>query len=433
MNDIVKCFGLILGSKLLSGVTESNKALYEEYEYRSPFKLPVLDNPLFGNTFTYNKSRSKRNDAEYIAENIINIMNEQFDIQYVLAEANTGSITSRIKLMPVTNIKKAYNKAREIKYIINREDVRVYSEGSYVVVEIPNSVCNVRFGDFMHDKEFVNNRVKTVIPIGEDANGKIEYADIAKMPHMLVAGTTGSGKSVFLNTIITSLLMKNTPDDMQIFIIDPKMVDFKPNYQALRYVHCVDEPSEAVDILRRLVDEMEHRYRVLSSRGCNNIEMFNSKYTNNKMPRLLLIVDEMADLMDAGNKKAIESNIVRIAQKARAAGIHMILSTQRPTKDVVTGRIKANIACRVALSVTSKVDSMIILDRVGAENLLGKGDMLFLDGKNNKVAKRLQGGYIENNEIANVVVPLVKDNQPFDYARINWNNVDLPDVERYML
>lgn len=429
MNDILKGFALIFGGKLMQGEKKDTSLLYDEYNYHQPFSLPKLYNSMFGNTFVYHKGNFKRNDAEIFADNIIEMMETEFGITFVLAEATTGSTISRIKLMPVNNIRKAFNKAREIKYILNREDIRVYAEGSYVVVEVPNVVEEVRFGDFMHDKEFINNKCKTVVPIGQDSSGHIEYADIAKMPHMLVAGTTGSGKSVFLNTIITSLLMKNTPDDMQMFIIDPKMVDFKPNYQSLRYVHCIDEPREAVVILQKLVDEMDHRYAVLSTRGCNNIEAFNAKYPNNKMPRLILIVDEMADLLDAGDKKAIESKIVRIAQKARAAGIHMILSTQRPTKDVVTGRIKANIACRVALSVTSKVDSLIILDRIGAENLLGKGDMLFLDGKNNKEAKRLQGGYIEPAEIHNVVIPLVKENQPFDYARINWNEVDLPESE----
>lgn len=431
MNDIVQGLLMIIGGKMLSGEKSSSIRLYDEYDYSSPFRLPVLDHPLFGNTFVYHKSQCKRNDAEMFAQNIIKQIYCQEGIRFVLSEATTGSTVSKIKLMPVGNIRKAFNLNRQIKYALNREDVRVFNDGACVCVEIPNKVQSVRFGDFMHDKEFIKQQNKTVVPIGQDSNGKNVYADIAKMPHMLVAGTTGSGKSVFLNTVITSLLMKNTPDDMQIFLIDPKMVEFS-KFQALRYVHCVYEPREAVNLLSGLCREMDRRYEFLARNSCKDIDAFNLRYPINKMPRLILIVDELADLMDSGDKKAVESNIVRIAQKARACGIHMILSTQRPTTNVVSGRIKANIPCRVALSVTSKVDSMVILDRVGAENLLGNGDMLFLDGKNNKEAKRLQGGFLEDHEINNVVIPLIKENQPRDYAKINWNNVDIPESKKRM-
>ena len=430
MNDILQGIGLILGGKILSGKSNNDEPLYEEYDYSYPFRLPSLYSSTFGNTFVYHKGEFKRNDATIFANQIINTVRNDFGIELVLAEATTGSTVSRMKFLPINNIKKAFRLQREIKYALNREDARIYNEGSYIVVELSNMIEAVRFGDFMHDKTFQSFKSKTVVPIGQSADGKIEYADIAKMPHMLVAGTTGSGKSVFLNTIITALLMKNTPDDIQLFLIDPKMVEFKPNYNSLRYVHCVDEASEAIRLLSGLVNEMEHRYSFLASKGCKDIDMFNSKYPNNKMPRLILIVDELADMMKSDYGKQVEKNIIRIAQKARACGIHMILATQRPTTDVVSGLIKANIPCRVALSVTSQVDSLVILDRVGAENLLGNGDMLFLDGKNNKTAKRLQGGYLEPEEIANVVVGLVKDNQPDDYKNINWDAVNLTDEEK---
>lgn len=429
MNDILEGLMLILGGKMLQGNSGIQKPLYEEYDYASPFQLPRLMHPLFGNTFVYHKGESKRNDAEDYARTIIDQIEYQEGIKFYMMEATTGSTVSRIKLRPKNNVRKAFNLQRQIKYALDREDARIYSEGSNVVVEIPNRIETVRFGDFMHDRKFMSEKSKTVIPIGQDTDGNNLYADIAKMPHMLVAGTTGSGKSVFLNCIITSLLMKNTPDDIQLFLIDPKMVEFS-KFQSLRYVHCVYEANEAVDLLNGLCREMDRRYDFLARHSCKDIDTFNNKYPNNKMPKLVLIVDELADLIKSDYGKGVEKNMVRIAQKARAAGIHMILATQRPTKDVVTGLIKANIPCRVALSVTSKVDSMVILDRVGAENLLGNGDMLFLDGKNNKIARRLQGGYIEDAEINNVIVPLVKENQPDDYARINWNNVDLSEYDK---
>ena len=418
MNDIIQGLALILGGKALSGSkNKGNGPLYEEYKYSVPFRLPQLYDSEYGNTFVYHKGKLYRNNAESYANTIINVLRDDFGVEYVLAQATTGSTVCKIKLRPINNIKKAFRMEREIKFALNREDARVYNEGSYVVIEISNTIETVRFGDFMHDKRFNEFKSKTVVPIGQSTDGKIEYADIAKMPHMLVAGTTGSGKSVFLNTIITALLMKNTPDDIQMFLIDPKMVEFKPMYKSLRYVHCIDEASEAIRLTSDLVSEMEFRYDFLGKKGCRDIDSFNERYPNNKMPRIIIVVDELADLMKSDYGKGVEKNLIRIAQKARACGIHMILATQRPTKDVVTGLIKANIPCRVALSVTSKVDSMVILDRVGAENLLGNGDMLFLDGKNNKVAKRLQGGFIEQGEISNVVVELIRDNQPKDYER----------------
>lgn len=430
MNDIIEGLALIFGSKLLQKNTSKDTPLYKEYNYPTPFKLPMLNDPVFGNTFTHHTGKNKRNDAERIAHNIIKILDDDFNMKFVLSEATTGATISRIKLLPVNNIKKAFRFDREIKFALNREDIRVYADGSCVVIEFPNKTESVRFGDFMHDPKFINERSKTVIPIGQDSNGSILYADIASMPHMLVAGTTGSGKSVFLNTIITSLLMKNTPDDLQLFLIDPKMVEFKPNYNMLNYVHCVDEITEAVNLLEKLVNEMEHRYTFMASKGCKDIEMFNSKYPSNKMPRLIIVADELADMIKSDYGKQVEKNIIRIAQKARAAGIHLILATQRPTKDVVSGLIKANIPCRVALSVASKVDSLVILDKTGAENLYGNGDMLFLDGKNNKTAKRLQGGYLEPAEIANVVQSLFRNNQPEDYKRINWDAVRLSEAEK---
>lgn len=429
MNDILEGLLWIFGGKLLSGGNGGSNKLYDEYDYTLPFSLPKLNHPLFGNTFRYHKGEFKSKDADVFADQIINGIEDIEGIKFYKMEAKTGSNVCRIKLRPKNSIRKAFNLQRQIKYVLNREDARVYADGAFVTIEIPNKLESVLFGDFMHDKRFMYEESKTVVPIGQDANGNNVFADIAKMPHMLVAGTTGSGKSVFLNCIITSLLMKNTPDDIQLFLIDPKMVEFS-KFEKLRYCHCVYEPVQAVRLLNDLCKEMDERYVFLANNGCKDIDTFNAKHPVNKMPKLILVVDELADMMKSDYGKQVEKNLVRIAQKARAAGIHMILATQRPTRDVVTGLIKANIPCRVAMSVPSKTDSLVMIDRTGAENLLGNGDMLFLDGKNNREVKRLQGGYIDDTEMNHVIVPLIKENQPRDWAKINWDNVDLSEVEK---
>ena len=395
--------------------------IFENYEYSQPFRLPMLSHPAFGNTFIHNKNASSNNqNAENLAKRICDNIEMMNGIEMIPVYAKAGANTIKIKLKPMNNIKKAFGLQREIRYITGNEETRIFSEGDKIVVEIPSKGETVRFGDFMHDVDYRIETKKTVVPIGEDVESKIVYGDIAKMPHMLVAGTTGSGKSVFLNGIITSLLMKNTPYDMKMILIDPKMVEFR-RFSSLRYVKYVTDSNEAISILSSLCAEMDKRYKIMANNGCRDIDTYNQKYPTKRMPKIILVVDEMADMMV--NKKfgkQVEQNIIRIAQKARACGIHMILATQKPTKEVVTGLIKANIPCRVCLSVTSRVDSMIILDQIGGEKLQGNGDMLYLDGINNKEPRRLQAGLITDNEICNVVTPLVLDNQKDDLDKLNW-------------
>ncbi len=409
------------GQILQSKYPKVDSNIFENYEYSQPFRLPMLSHPAFGNTFIHNKNASSNNqNAENLANRICDNIEMMNGIEMIPVYAKAGANTIKIKLKPMNNVKKAFGLQREIKYITGNEETRIYSEGDKIVVEIPNKGETVRFGDFMHDVDYRIETKKTVVPIGEDVEGKIIYGDIAKMPHMLVAGTTGSGKSVFLNGIITSLLMKNTPYDMKMILIDPKMVEFR-RFSSLRYVKYVTDSNEAISILSSLCAEMDKRYKIMANNGCRDIDTYNQKYPTKRMPKIILVVDEMADMMV--NKKfgkQVEQNIIRIAQKARACGIHMILATQKPTKEVVTGLIKANIPCRVCLSVTSRVDSMIILDQIGGEKLQGNGDMLYLDGVNNKEPKRLQAGLITDNEICNVVTPLVLDNQKDDLDKLNW-------------
>lgn len=420
------------GKALKTQHPTENSPLFEKNEYISPFRLPMLSHPAFGNTFVWNKNNVNKDEiAEKMAEKICDSVNMQENVELIPVYCKTGANTIKVKLKPMNSIKKSFNLQRQIKYAVGNEETRIYPEGDKIVIEIPNKGEMVRFGDFMHDSDFRIESSKTMIPIGKDVEGKIEYGDLAKMPHMLVAGTTGSGKSVFLNGVITALLMKNTPYDMKMILIDPKMVEFR-RYENLNYVKYITDSDKAISILNSLCEEMDKRYQLMANHGCREIDSFNAKYPSKRLPKIVLVVDELADMMV--NKlygKQVERNIIRIAQKARASGIHMILATQRPSKEVVTGLIKANIPCRVCLSVNSRTDSMIVLDQVGAEKLQGHGDMLYLNGTDNKEAKRLQAGMITDNEICNVVIPLALDNQKEYAEKFPWEKMSEKIREYY--
>lgn len=406
--------GMFAIGQTLKGLTISNdEKIFEEHKYNTPFKLPMLSHPYFGNMFIYNKVNTQNNkNAEIIGNKICDEINKMEDIDLIPVYAKDGASTIKIKVKPMNYVKKSFNLQRQIKYITKNEETRIYPEGDKIVVEIPFKGKTVRFGDFMHDTEYRTNLKKTLIPIGKDVEGNNIYGDLAKMPHMLVAGATGSGKSVFINDIISSLLTRNTPYDMKLILIDPKMVEFR-TYSELNYVKYIIDTNKAISILQSLCNEMDNRYAKMANKGCRDIDTYNSKYPEYRIPKIVLVIDEMADMMvDKKYGKQVEKNIIRLAQKARACGIHMILATQRPSKEVVTGLIKANIPCRVCLSVMSRTDSMIVLDTIGAEKLQGNGDMLYLDGMNNKAPKRLQAGLITDEEINQLVTSLAMDNQP---------------------
>lgn len=422
--------GMLMLGKALEG--KKNEELFNDEEYYNPFKLPQLTHPYFGNMFIHKVSETKNNEkAEKKAKEICNKINSMTNIELIPVYEKEGSTTIKIKLKPMNEVKKSFNLRREIKYVTGNEETRIYAEGDKIIVEIPHKGEMVRFGNFMHDTEYRTNTRKTLVPIGKDVEGNNVYGDIAKMPHMLVAGATGSGKSVFINDIITALLTRNSPYDMKMILIDPKMVEFRA-YKDLEYVKYVTDTNKAISILQNLCDEMDRRYDLMAKRGCRDIDTYNKKYQKYRMPKIVLVIDEMADMMvDRKYGKQVEKNIVRLAQKARACGIHMILATQRPSREVVTGLIKANIPCRVCLSVMSRTDSMIVLDQVGAEKLQGNGDMLYLDGLNNKEAKRLQAGYITDEEIKQLVMSIALDNQPRTAEKINWDNMPQEAREYY--
>jgi S-DNA-T family DNA segregation ATPase FtsK/SpoIIIE len=282
------------------------------------------------------------------------------------------------------------------------DDIRLYKENGYVVLEVPGAPnSTVHAADMLRNDEYYRSTGLTVA-IGKKMNRENVLADISKMPHMLIAGTTGSGKSIMMHQIIVSLLINHSVDDLQLYLVDPKMVEM-PLYESLRNCHVVSTTDAAIELLDELCIEMDRRYEALSRGCCRDIDSYNST-ARKPMSRKVVFIDELADLI-LTSKKKVEKSIVRLAQKARACGIHLVIATQRPDRTVVTGLIKTNIPIKVCLKVNSGIDSRIVLDRVGAEKLVGKGDMLYL-GEGMIEPIRCQGGYISEQEIKNVVSAL---------------------------
>jgi len=294
---------------------------------------------------------------------------------------------------------------------------------SVIGIEVPNSeVSMVSFRDTIEGQ--INNKDRLLeVPLGRDIAGNVAMADLAKMPHLLVAGATGSGKSVSINGMITSLLMKAKPNEVKMMMIDPKMVELNV-YNGIPHLltPVVTNPKKAAQALHKVVQEMERRYELFAASGTRNMEGYNQfvKKKNAEtdegllpFPYIVVIVDELADLMMVASNE-VEDAIIRLAQMARAAGIHMILATQRPSVDVITGIIKANVPSRIAFAVSSGTDSRTILDSNGAEKLLGRGDMLFQPMGANK-ATRVQGAFISDEEVE-AVVNFVKNQQEANYV-----------------
>jgi len=253
-----------------------------------------------------------------------------------------------------------------------------------------------------------------LLSIGRDVMGKAFYADLARMPHMLVAGATGAGKTISLSSMILSLLYRNSPERLRFILVDPKRVEFSV-YQDIPHLlgPVIHDVQKTLTALKWSIDEMERRFDILAAAGVRNIHEYNEKISSDKdkkvMPYIVFIIDELADLM-ASKGKEIEGGIVKIAQKARAVGIHLILATQRPSVEVITGLIKANVTARVAFQVVSMVDSRTILDASGAEKLLGAGDLLFISAEYSR-PKRAQGGYVSAKDIEKTVEYIVKNNK----------------------
>lgn len=306
-----------------------------------------------------------------------------------------------MKPAKLTDYKKLLNQQFVFSAAFGSPNVRLYLDGVYVVLEVPGASGTVMVADILRCEEY-NAAHGLKVAIGKRMDGKNILADIESMPHMLIAGTTGSGKSVFMHQLIISLLIKHSQDELQMFLIDPKMVEM-PLYEPLRNCHVVSDTEGAIALLNELCYEMDKRYSALSRSRCRDIDSYNAT-ARTSMSRIVVFIDELADLI-LTSKKAVEKSIVRLAQKARACGIHLVVATQRPDRTVVTGLIKTNIPVKVCLSVNTDIDSRIVLGRSGGEKLMGKGDMLYL-GEGMIEPIRCQGGYISEREIKNVVLTL---------------------------
>ncbi|NCN53197.1 DNA translocase FtsK [Candidatus Wolfebacteria bacterium] len=348
--------------------------------------------------------------------NIIKRTLDSFGIPVEMGEITIGPKVTRYTLKPAEGIKLSRILAlnQDLALALAAHPIRIEAPipgKSLVGIEVPNkSAAIVRLGSLMAYPEFTGSG-KLAFILGRDVSGEPIIADIKKMPHMLVAGSTGSGKSVSIHTIVTSLLYKNSPETLRMVMIDPKRVELTI-YNGIPHLIApvITDGKKALGVFRWAIDEMENRYERLQQAGARDIESYNKNNRDEQMPYILILVDELADLMAAYGRD-IESSIVRLAQMARATGIHLILSTQRPSVEVITGLIKANITARVALQVASQVDSRTILDTAGAEKLLGGGDMLFINSSLSK-PKRIQGAFISEEEIHKVAKFIRDNNKP---------------------
>lgn len=346
-----------------------------------------------------------------------------FGVKVEVTNVSKGPSVTRYELQPEmgTKVSRITGLADDIKLNMAAADIRIEAPipgKAAVGIEIPNegrdSVC---LKELLMSKELKNHKSNLAFPAGKDIAGKVVVADIAKMPHMLIAGTTGSGKSVFTNSILMSILYRTTPEDVRLIVIDPKVVEFQVYNKIPHLLYdVVTDPKKAAGILNWAVAEMTSRYNKFAKAGARDIGSYNAKVESGqkdgeepleKMPQILIVIDELADLMMVAAKE-VEEAICRLAQLARAAGIHMVIATQRPSVDVITGLIKANIPSRVALTVASGTDSRTIIDMNGAEKLLGNGDMLFYPAGYVKPV-RVQGAYVSDEEIFETV-EFIKNN-----------------------
>ena len=345
--------------------------------------------------------------------NIIKRTLANFGIDIEMGEVNVGPTVTQYTLKPAVGIKLSRITAlqNDLALALAARSLRIEAPipgKSWIGLELPNqSVAMVGLKNILNSTEFYNRKSNLSVILGRDVAGNAILANLDRMPHLMIAGSTGSGKTVCVNTLVASLLFQNSPEMLKFIMVDPKRVELT-SYNDIPHLltPVITDPDKAINSLKWSITEMENRYDLLSHLGCRNIESYNqavrTKYKQREiLPYIIIIIDELADLM-ATHGREVEAAIVRLAQMARAVGIHLVLSTQRPSVEVITGLIKANITARIAFQVASQIDSRTILDMSGAEKLLGSGDMLYLSGDSNK-PKRIQGVFISEEEIQTIV------------------------------
>ncbi len=347
-----------------------------------------------------------------------------FGVSAKVENVSVGPAITRYELKPAEGVRvsKIANLADDIALNLAAETIRIEAPipGKQAVgIEVPNKEKEaVHLREVLDSEEFKENKSKLSVALGKDVAGNIQLADIAKMPHVLIAGSTGSGKSVCINTIITSIIYNSKPSEVKLVMVDPKVVELSV-YNGIPHllIPVVTDPRKAAGALAWAVQEMDDRYNKFASKGVRDLKGYNKAIEKEneagKLPQIVIIIDELADLMMVAAKE-VEESICRLAQKARAAGMHLVIATQRPSVDVITGLIKANVPSRIAFAVSSQVDSRTILDSVGAEKLLGKGDMLFFPAGAPKPS-RVQGAFVSDDEVEKIV-DFVKSNGTATYS-----------------
>ncbi len=413
----------------------STGVIVTNHEYQLP-PISLLNQP---------KKKQKETDESSIEKNIETLERVLKDFKIVgkVVEVHIGPTVAQyeLEIASGTRVNKITSINREIALALAKKDVRIEAPipgKNTVGIEFANDVATpVSFYEIISSKQMMNAMdKKLMVPLGKSIMGDIGVCEINKMPHMLIAGTTGSGKSVCVNGIICSILMRARPDEVKLVMVDPKVVELSV-YNGVPHLMCpvVSDPKKAAVALAKMVAEMERRYETFSETQTKNIESYNAyidKWNEehkvdgvkkSRLPYIVVIIDELADLMMVAAKE-VEDSILRITQKARAAGIHLIVATQRPSTDVITGLIKANIPSRISFAVGSGIDSRTILDQTGAEKLLGKGDMLFLPiGVNSPT--RIQGSFITDDEIKRIIDFTVEQQKAqYDEALMNLETTD---------
>ena len=398
-------------------LTLDHTKLYEEQNYIFP-SVELLGNIKIGN-----KGVDKR--AIGAIANKLEKTLDSFGVKAKVTHITKGPTVTRYELSPSVGVKvsKIVNLADDIALNLAAKSIRIEAPipgKAAVGIEVPNPVLeSVALREVIESNEFKEHPSNVCFSLGKDAAGDIKIGDIAKMPHVLIAGATGSGKSVCINSMIVSMLYKSKPSDVKLMLIDPKMVELS-GYNGIPHllIPVVTDPKKAAGALNWAVQEMVRRYNLFASHGVKDIKGYNKVIKDDeegvKLPQIVIIIDELADLMMVAPND-VEDAICRLAQMARAAGMHLVVATQRPSVDVITGIIKANIPSRIAFTVSSQVDSRTILDMAGAEKLLGKGDMLYFPVGETKPL-RIQGAFVSENEIEKIVEDIKANNTQATYS-----------------